>query len=193
MKRARLAALVTGLTAATTLTACGVPPSGVIEAGEAARGVPPRSRTAELGTVYLYFLRDGRLIAHARDTTEPGNLEGAVDMLFGGPNHDETAKKVTTELPVVTYGPKVSTESDGTVLVLLPEGVTPLTDPAMLQLACTVSAVGSSLAARSSGGGGAEVKPKPPAGKGGFLTYSGVKVIGDGWTRTRTADSCPDA
>lgn len=191
MKRARLAALVTGLTAALTLTACGVPPSGVIEAGEAARGVPPRSRPPELGSVSLYFLRDGQLIAQARDTTEPVNLEGAVDMLFAGPNHDETAKKVTTELPVVKYGPKVSTESDGTVLVLLPEGFKPLTDPAMLQLACTVSAVGSSLTTRLSPGGGV-ARVKPPPGKEGLLTHSGVKVIGDGWTRTQTADSCPD-
>ncbi|MFB7292846.1 hypothetical protein [Actinacidiphila glaucinigra] len=195
MKRTRLAALTTGLAAALTLTACGVPPSGVIEAGEAATGMSsPAPRTANLVLVSLYFLQDGKLTVHARKTTAPASVEDAVRMLFAGPTVAERAT-VTTELPFLKVGPQVKSNSDSAVYVLLPKDVTPLSQPAMQQLACTVSNADVTLAALSSmaavgGTGGSSAQP--PATKPGSPART-VHAVGDGWSRTQTADSCPEA
>ncbi|MFE0631731.1 hypothetical protein ACFW3D_32860 [Streptomyces sp. NPDC058864] len=192
MKRARLAALTTGLAAALTLTACGVPPTGVIEAGEPAGGMSsPTPRTAKPTLVSLYFLQDGKLRAYARKSADPGNVGDAVTMLFGGPTADESAT-VTTELPFLKNGPQVKEDADGTVYIQLPKGLTQLSHPAMLQLACTVSSVSTSLAALHSAAavGGAGAKPDATPGS---PPHDTVHVLGDGWTMTQTAGSCPAA
>ena len=82
------AALPAGLTAALTLmlTACGVPPSDVIEAGEPASGmVPPVRRHSVPAVVSLYFLDDGDLTAYPRTVGDPADLGSVVAQLFGGP------------------------------------------------------------------------------------------------------------
>ncbi|MDX2854447.1 hypothetical protein [Actinacidiphila glaucinigra] len=195
MKRTRLAALVTGLTAALTLTACGVPPSGVIEAGEAATGMSsPAPLSAKPVLVSLYFLEDGKLRAYARKATAPASVQDAVRMLFAGPNVDERAT-VTTELPLLKIGPQVKAGSGSTVYVLLPEEATPFSHTAMLQLACTVSGVDVTLAALPStaviGGTGGSSEP-PPATDPGSPART-VHAVGNGWSRTQTAGSCPEA
>ncbi|WP_405764988.1 hypothetical protein OG539_06530 [Actinacidiphila glaucinigra] len=195
MKRTRLAALMTGLAAALTLTACGVPPTGVIEAGEAATGMSsPAPRTAKLVLVSLYFLQDGKLRVYARKTPAPASVEAAVRMLFAGPTVDERAT-VTTELPLLKNGPQVKAKSDSTVYVLLPTEVSPLSQPAMRQLACTVSNADVTLAALPStaavGGTGGDAE-EPPVAKPGSPART-VYAVGDGWSRTQRADSCPEA
>ncbi|MDX3095497.1 hypothetical protein PV417_13200 [Streptomyces sp. ME19-03-3] len=195
MKRARLAALMTGLAAALTLTACGVPPTGVIGAGEPAHGLS----SADPGTpltptiVPLYFLRDGELSAYGRKTTVPVNVENAVRLLFAGPTLDEAAK-ITTELPRVKGALEVAAGADA-VEVRLPKGVSPLSHRAMMQLACTVSRVGTSLTsvpntADVGGSGGFAASPDT---KAEYKVYGTVRVHGAGWTLTQAADSCPDA
>ncbi|MDX3234200.1 hypothetical protein PV392_00570 [Streptomyces sp. ME03-5709C] len=193
MKRARLTALMTGLAAALTLTACGVPPSGVIAAGEPAHGMVSVGPQAEPLLVTVYFLRDGRLTAVARETTGSGDVEEAVRMLFVGPTSDEAAK-VTTELPVVKNGLRVTSGADA-VEVQLPKGVIPLSHRAMMQLACTVSRVGTSLTAVPSASdvGGSGGLAASPGTKAGSEVYGTVRVHGAGWTLTQAADSCPDA
>ncbi|MEU1616573.1 hypothetical protein ABZ479_04625 [Streptomyces sp. NPDC005722] len=191
MRRARLAALTTGLAAGLALTACGVPPSGVIEAGEPASGMySPVPQNAKPVLVSLYFLDNGKPRAYVRKATTPWDAEAAVRMLFGGPSPDE-ATQVTTELPRLKDGLQVKTGSDG-VYVQLPKGLPPFSRRAMMQLACTVSGVGgpfTSSRSTDAAGGAVGGAGEPPSDARPDAT---VHVLGDGWTKTQTAGpSCP--
>ncbi|WP_055693248.1 hypothetical protein [Streptomyces prasinopilosus] len=176
MKGSRTAVLLSGLTAvaAVALTACGVPPSGVIEAGAPASGMyspsaaPPPPRT----TVSLFFLRDGDLTPYPRRIDDAGDLEAVVHLLFEGPAANETATAVT-ELPRLTDAPRVVV-ADGILFVQLLGKTAPLSHRAMLQLTCTVNH------AEADGG----TAP-------GSATSLSLHVLGHGWTRTDSDHTCP--
>lgn len=186
----RVPAALTGLAAALTLTACGVPSTGVIEAGEPATGVSsPHPRVAAPGAVAVYFLRDGELAPYVRKALDPGNAELLVRLLFAGPTADE-AQAATTQLPRLSGAPEVTI--DGTVTVRLPKGVPALTHLAMLQLACTVAQLPQAapqLAAPS----GTGTVAAPGQGTPRLSAGATVRVLGDGWTITQSPSSCPPA
>ncbi|MFJ6949452.1 hypothetical protein ACISU4_33295 [Streptomyces wuyuanensis] len=70
-----MTAPLVGLAGALTLTACGVPPTGVIEAGEPASGMfSPAPRPTAPVVVSLHFLRDGDLTAYPRELEKPADL-----------------------------------------------------------------------------------------------------------------------
>ncbi|WP_431963823.1 hypothetical protein [Actinacidiphila sp. bgisy160] len=192
MKRARPAALAAGFAAALTLTACGVPPSGVIEAGEPASGMSsPSSKTAHPMLFSVYFLHDGKLKSYLRKTVHPGDVAGAVQTLFAGPAPNENAT-VTTELPLLGLDGELDVRvGSGVVSVRLPKGVPAFTHPAMLQLACTVASVSGSAASLPPAGtvGGASTVPTPAASR--VPGHRTVRVLGDGWVKVQTAGSCP--
>ncbi|WP_327295686.1 hypothetical protein [Streptomyces sp. NBC_01197] len=181
-----MAALLSGLTAAVTLAACGVPPTGVIETGEPASGMfstSPQRSTAP--TVSLFFLHDGNLTAYPRRTDDAGNFRAVVRLLFEGPTASEAAT-ATTELPHLTDAPRVSTTEDGTLSVQLLGVRAPLNHQAMLQLACTVAQwplTGSPLPAGEAAGGAARSTP----------VHRSVHVRGDGWKMTESDYACPVA
>ncbi|MFE5030820.1 hypothetical protein [Streptomyces sp. NPDC056683] len=94
-RRARLALLVPA--AVCVLASCGIPATGVVQAGGPAAGVVPAAR--------LYFVRDGALVAVRRPTDAPGDVESAVRDLLRGPTSAELRKGVTTRLPLPTGAP----------------------------------------------------------------------------------------
>ncbi len=201
--------LLSGFTAvaALALTACGVPPSGVIEAGAPASGLisadpAPPSTPA---TVSLFFLRDGDLTPYPRRTDDAGDLEAVVRLLFEGPAGNETAT-ATTELPRLTDAPRAVTV-DGTLFVRLPGETEPLSRRALLQLTCTVNHVALSVPttvshteakAKAKAKAEAEAKARAEAGAGdvpahGAAAPGGLQVSGDGWTMTQPDHACPVA
>ncbi|MEU6709537.1 hypothetical protein [Streptomyces wuyuanensis] len=189
-----MTAPLVGLAAALTMTACGVPPTGVIEAGEPASGMfSPAPRATAPVVVSLYFLRDGDLAAYPRESEEPVDLGAVVGRLFNGPTASE-AETATTALPRLKRAPDVTAGGDA-VSVQLPDGLAPLSQPAMLQLACTVARASTSSATLPA-------EPEPEPDPGGASTappvearrppaHTSVHVLGDGWTMTQSADACP--
>jgi hypothetical protein len=189
VKGSRVTAPLVGLAAALTLTACGVPPTGVIEAGEPASGMfSPAPRPTAPVVVSLYFLRDGDPTAYPRELVEPADLGAVVGRLFGGPTASE-AKTATTALPVLKRAPDVTAGGDA-VSVQLPDGVAPLSRPAMLQLACTVARASTSFAALPADPDPDGASTAPPA-EAQPPAHTSVRVLGDGWTMTQSADACP--
>ncbi|MFC4033111.1 hypothetical protein ACFO3J_16685 [Streptomyces polygonati] len=200
VKGGRRPALLAGLLAVCALSACGVPPSDVIQAGEPATGMPP-------GTLLYFLSGDGALVAVPRGGAPDVAL--AVDQVFKGPTATEVAD-VRTQLPRLPSPPAVKDVS-GTVLVELPAGVAPLTPLAVRQLTCTVAAAyraepstAKRLAAKRSGiGRSVPAGPVPtvppevsgsspgapyPGGGAGVLV---VRISGAGWARTQMALDCP--
>lgn len=184
-----MAALLSGLTAAVTLTACGVPPSGVIEAGEPASGLfSPTSQPSAPATVSLFFLHDGDLTAYPRRIGDDGDVEAVVRLLFEGPTASESAT-ATTELPRLTGAPQVGTGGAGALSVRLPGVAAPLNRQAVLQLACTVAQVAPALAVavpRATGEADRDAMPSSSA-------HPDIHVLGDGWTMTQSDYACPVA
>ncbi|WP_257217518.1 hypothetical protein [Streptomyces sp. HG99] len=187
-----MTALLAGLAAAFTLTACGVPPSDVIQAGEPASGMfSPSPKPSVPVVVSLYFLDDGDLTAYPRKIGDPADLGTVVARLFGGPTTSETVT-ATTELPRLTDTPDVTAGSGNGVSIKLPNHVAPLSHPAMLQLACTVAHVSGSYAALPADAHRDGAPAAPPVHAQRSPAHTSVHVLGDGWTMTQSADSCPD-
>jgi hypothetical protein len=176
VKGSRTAALLSGLTAAAAvaLTACGVPPSGVIEAGAPASGMfsPSAAPPSTPATVSLFFLRDGDLTPYPRRIDDAGDIEAVVQLLFEGPAANETAT-ATTELPRLTDAPRAEV-ADGILFVQLPGDTAPLSRRAVLQLTCTVNH------AEADGG----------TARRSVMSGS-LRVLGEGWTMTQSDDACP--
>ncbi|MFJ4777128.1 hypothetical protein [Streptomyces sp. NPDC088762] len=136
--RAASAALLLGLP---LLTGCGIKPTGVIESGDAAKVVFPDPHTK--GTVY-FVLSDGRL-APVPDKDQPSTSATAnLVRLLAGPTDEERAAGMDTRLPVTDprkqgAGAGVGIVSPDTVEVGVPFNVAGLSEPARLQLVCTVA------------------------------------------------------
>ena len=76
------------------LASCGIPTTGVVQAGGPAVGVVPMTR--------LYFVRDGALVGVRRATDAPGDVESALRDLLRGPTDAELGNGLTTRLPLRT-------------------------------------------------------------------------------------------
>ncbi|GAA4979385.1 GerMN domain-containing protein [Streptomyces hyderabadensis] len=136
------------LAALLPLSACGIPETGVVEAGEPATGVldpgvtsaPSESvpEAVPLVDVPLYFVEDGDLVAVDRTVPGPTDLGSTVLMLFKGPDERERRSGLTTELPPAAEAPTIRTDGTG-VNVQLPRTAGSLSDTAVDQLACTVA------------------------------------------------------
>ncbi|MER6163073.1 hypothetical protein [Streptomyces violaceorubidus] len=136
------------LAALLPLSACGIPETGVVEAGEPATGVldpdvtsaPSESvpEAVPLVKVPLYFVEDGSLVAVDRTVPGPTDLGSTLLMLFKGPDVKERDRGLTTELPPAAEAPTIRTDGTG-VSVRLPRSAGSLSDTAVDQLACTVA------------------------------------------------------
>jgi len=189
VKGARAAGPLFGITAAAVLTACGVPPSDVIEAGAPASGIvsPGPAPTSTPGTVSLFFLHDGSLKPYPRRTGDAADIRTVVRLLFEGPTGNEAAT-ATTRLPRLKEAPRVTIADDG-ISVRLPDGTPSLSRQAMLQLTCTVAyaAPPPPAAARRPTAGTDAGRAADDA------TAGSLHVLGDGWTMTQSGHACPVA
>ncbi len=152
--------LVAALAVACLLAGCGIRPTGAVDAGEPASGVPSG------GQVYLVD-GDGQLRAVTRTGLSSGNPELVVQSLLLGPDSRERAAGLTTELPagMTLVEVQFTAGAVGVTVSAAPDGMSKL---AAAQLTCTVQAVfGRGKAAGgvtiSSGGGKAVLAPDCPA------------------------------
>jgi hypothetical protein len=91
MRAVRLSALLLLLPALGALASCGIPTTGVVQAGGPASGVVP--------TVRVYFVAGGALLGVNRRLAAPVDLDSAVRVLLTGPTRAEQANGLTTLLP----------------------------------------------------------------------------------------------
>ncbi|MFH9551520.1 hypothetical protein ACIBAH_14745 [Streptomyces sp. NPDC051445] len=91
MIRAARRAVLLCVPALGALVSCGIPATGVVEAGGPARGAVPMVR--------VYFVRAGSLVAVPRRPVTVVDAESAVQSLLEGPTEAERAKQLTTLLP----------------------------------------------------------------------------------------------
>ncbi|HEV7980324.1 hypothetical protein [Amycolatopsis sp.] len=127
----RFAAFMTLL----AVTACGVQPTGVINAGDAP-GLPDDRGTT--GYVILYFVINGRLTGLSRQTPSSSSIPVALDLLLKGPTSTERANGATTFLP--TTSSKASVSYDDIPIVKVSFPVLDLPQLAVSQLTCTALA-----------------------------------------------------
>lgn len=157
-----------GLLLAGLLTGCGIPTTGVVEAGEPAAGVHQ--------DVTLYFVRteDGALATVHRPADAEVDAAAVVGMLFQGTGlFAEKMLGLTTDLPPTAATVRVH---GGTVTVDLPAPASQVTRTAVDQIVCTV---------RANPGADLPDDADPPEVT---VTAQGVDVSG----RPR-GDPCPDA
>jgi hypothetical protein len=186
-------ALLTGVTAAFTLAACGVPPSDVIQAGSPASGLNATGPAAPASAaISLYFLHNGDLAPYPRKTHAPGGIEAVVRLLFDGPTESE-AVTATTDLPRLRATPRARTDGDNTVVIQLPPGVPRFSRLGMRQLECTVAQTSLGAPQPVSPGGAAPLGT-PLSDALPSARHPSLRVSGEGWTMTMTQSdgSCPD-
>jgi hypothetical protein len=146
-RTARLVPLL--LPAVLLLTACGVPASGVVRAGDPATGIGR--------TTMIYFVRGDDLTALPDDTASTTDLKAglafrtqhagtvlydvelAVWLLADGPGRADRSKGVTSELPAAQRSRPAVRVTGGAVTVQLPSYTGPLTAIATRQLICTAA------------------------------------------------------
>ncbi|MEV2192293.1 hypothetical protein AB0I02_15050 [Streptomyces phaeochromogenes] len=129
--------------AASLLSSCGIPSTGVVEAGEAATGIRP--------AYVLYFVRQDTL--HGVRSRVPGTFDigTAVELLFRGPDAILGRKGLTTELPRLR-SPVTVRANGARVSVALPRGTEPLNRTALAQLTCTIADAGLVVSAGTRSG-----------------------------------------
>ncbi|MEV0171999.1 hypothetical protein AB0I00_12890 [Streptomyces sp. NPDC050803] len=135
------------LPALCTLTSCAIPATGVVEAGGPASGITP--------TTHVYYVANGTLIAVPRQTSAPGDIESALQLLLQGPTDVERRKRITTHLPLPMAAPTpataapqrptspytlTATAKDDRISIELSPSTVDLTDLAAAQIICTAVA-----------------------------------------------------
>ncbi|MGW0953524.1 hypothetical protein ACWDAO_06890 [Streptomyces sp. NPDC001212] len=173
------------------LSACGIPTTGVVEAGGPASGIKP--------TTPVYFVRDGALVAVPRTTDKPGDAGAALQMLLIGPTSTEVDEHLSTEVPgkpaempqaLATAAPEPAPASptpertspdgptvslhDNALSIRLPPGFGALSRLATEQLICTAAA----------------------AHRMGDLSSNAMTVTvsdGGGWHAEETDENCPES
>ncbi|EME60754.1 hypothetical protein [Amycolatopsis decaplanina] len=125
------------LAAAALMAACGVQPTGVVEAGP---GPSIRATTGPnvLGGLTLYFVSDGRVIPVTRPSEGFISPEGAITLLLKGPTEREAAQGLTTFVPPEVG--RVEVYSGDPSSIVLPFSLRKLSDQAINQLICTAIA-----------------------------------------------------
>lgn len=188
MKPTRMAAALMALAGPLLISACGVPSTGVVQAGDPATGVPrpetqpqgpsvapPRGSAPVGGAAHsarVYFLAAGTLRAVARTSGADGTPATAVRVLLEGPSHAERAEGFTTQLPSLPSEPVVTVA--GRMVTIEIDGLKSLGDQAVDQLVCTAA---GALPAEGPDPGSAEVRI----------------IAASGWAAFRTDDACHNA
>lgn len=109
---------------------CGVRPSGVITGGPAP--------TAPAEGANLYFLTNSSLRLVRRPTPQHLSPTQKLALLQSGPNSDEQAENLTTEVPTALDPATVTIDASGNVDIVVSADVTTLSTTAVDQIVCTV-------------------------------------------------------
>lgn len=172
------------LLALLALTSCGIPATGVVEAGGPASGILPYTQ--------VYFIDEGRLVAMPRNAVRPGDPAEALRLLMAGPLAGEgSTGRLATEVPALptamavpsatpgtpgspplTGTPTVTVRGD-TMTVRLPAGMDALSDIGVRQTVCTAAA--------------AYRLTRPST-----TPLTAVVTAGGGWRVTASDEGCPD-
>jgi hypothetical protein len=122
------ATLIVGLSAG-----CGVQPTGVVDAGEPAKGIVP-------GTT-VYFVFRGQLAPVRRPELRPDNPKATLQSLFDGPTAEEESKGAATELPRDFQIDRVDGSDGASIVVQVPSRrlLAGLSDVGYKQISCTAS------------------------------------------------------
>ncbi|MET9883037.1 hypothetical protein ABZZ20_07685 [Streptomyces sp. NPDC006430] len=138
MNPARTAAGVSALLGALLLTGCGIKTTGVIESGAAARVIVPERNE---GPLPYFVTPDDRLVPSSQSDDPSGDLRTGVVRLLLGPDGQEKASGLHTELPALdpkqAAGAQVVRSSDAVIEIRLPFKVGGLSALARGQLVCT--------------------------------------------------------
>ncbi|MER6420912.1 GerMN domain-containing protein [Streptomyces sp. NPDC001137] len=166
MRAGRRTAFLLWLPMLGALTSCGIPTTGVVEAGGPASGVAP--------TLQVYFVAGRTLRGVDRSLAGPVDVEQAVRVLLKGPTRAEQAKGLYTVLPPdASLMSRVTvTSRDGHVTIRLSAGPGDSGELAAAQLICTAVAAQRVIAP------GADPQP--------------VTVTGPGLDVRGTGTQCPD-
>ncbi|MFJ5265246.1 hypothetical protein ACIQAC_32750 [Streptomyces sp. NPDC088387] len=161
MKARHLVTLPLTAVALSTLASCGIPPTGVVEAGGPASGIVP--------VTPVYFVRGDTLVAVPRPTGSPGDVAAAVDLLLLGPTPNERSDSLTSaffaaptfapppptppatdaptpDAPTTDAAPEAASDRPivqvelNTITIEMPYPVGKLGEPARWQLICTAAA-----------------------------------------------------
>ncbi|MFF0013553.1 hypothetical protein [Streptomyces sp. NPDC005374] len=133
------------------LTSCGIPATGVVQAGGPASGTLPITS--------VYFVNGGGLVAMPRTTERPGDPAAALRLLLAGPMAGEgrSGEDISTEIPALPTSmalPPATADSTGqpppdeptvtakgdALSIRLPQGMGPLSDIGLRQVVCTAAA-----------------------------------------------------
>jgi hypothetical protein len=109
---------------------CGVRPSGVITGGPAP--------TAPAEGANLYFLANSSLILVRRPTRQHLSPTQTLALLQDGPDSDDWATNLTSEVPPGLDPVTVTTDASGNVDIVVSTDVTTLSTTAVDQIVCTV-------------------------------------------------------
>ncbi|WP_435281868.1 hypothetical protein [Streptomyces koelreuteriae] len=104
MTAARRRAALLAVPALCGLASCGIPATGVVEAGGPAGGVVP--------TLRVYFVADGRLSPVPRRVVAPIGAASAVEALLQGPTVEEQASGLKSLLPLTGADRPTATPAD---------------------------------------------------------------------------------
>ncbi len=130
------------------LTGCGIRPTGVVDAGEPARGPIPEATEAigETGGIQaakpgaeLYFVTGDTVQAVFRPDLPQGNPDIALLFLLKGPTGDELRSGYATDLPPDLTALQLGRRSPDTVSVVMNLDPNRLSSLAVLQITCTIS------------------------------------------------------
>lgn len=156
MRAGRRSAFLLWLAMPGALTSCGIPTTGVVEAGGPASGIAP--------TLQVYFVAGGSLRGVDRSLAGPVDVESAIRVLLKGPTRAERTEGLYTVLP-----PQASmmshvtvTSRDGRVTIRLSAVPAGSGDLAAAQLICTTVAAQRVIAP------GADPQPVTVTGPGGL-------------------------
>ncbi|ANS68802.1 hypothetical protein SLINC_6578 [Streptomyces lincolnensis] len=130
------------------LVSCGIPETGVVEAGGPASGVVP--------TVRVFFVADGALVSVPRRTPAPIEVESALEILLQGPTDAERAKGLTTRLPLPMLVPSALVTPPATSPPGVPGEAAPASDVVAVTTRGGVLSVEVSIRARELAGPAAD-------------------------------------
>ena len=141
------AALLVAVVLCGVSTGCGIRPTGVVDAGEPARGpIPEATEAIGDGVVRptkpgaeLYFAAGDTVQAVFRPGLPPGDPDVALGYLLRGPTPEELKSGYTTDLPPELTALQLGRRSLDTVTVSMNLDPNQLSSLAILQITCTIA------------------------------------------------------
>jgi hypothetical protein len=163
----RVAALL-ALTVA--LAGCGVRPTGVVDAGEPAKGPAPQSSdgadsAGQFGPgMVLFFVRGNALVPSVRQGQPADSPQVALQFLVKGTDARERALGMFSELPSDTGVLQLGQQGNGTITVFMESDPNALSDRAARQIICTLGATQLAKFTVTLAGSNGESRTEPPCG-----------------------------